>query len=81
MKAHFVNPYKSGNRKDYDLLIVENDNTSIDYNEIKYRFQLSFVFTDDDIVLENEAKRILNSIDETLIINEIIIDKPESWQF
>lgn len=74
MIAHFINPQKSSGFKYYDLLLIEND-------EIIYRFQIGFGFGDDEITMESEASRILNSVDGTKTITQVIIDIPDSWQF
>jgi hypothetical protein len=74
MIVHFINPQKSGGFKYYDVLLIENDETL-------YRLQLGFGFGDDETVLEQEAIRILESLDNTKTITQVIIDIPDSWQF
>lgn len=74
MIAHFINPQKSGGFKYYDLLLIEDD-------VIVYRFELGFGFGEDQTVLEQEANRILDALDTTKIITQVIIDIPDSWQF
>lgn len=74
MIAHFINPQKSGGFKYYDLLLIEDD-------VIIYRFQLGFGFGEDEVAMETEAIRILDSLDNSKIITQVIIDIPDSWQF
>lgn len=79
MKAKFINPIKVSNQKYYDL-IFENEN-----DEIIYRGHISFEFDTNTNEMEMKCLEIAENIfvesGQKIIIQEIKIYNPESWQF
>jgi len=74
MIVHFINPQKIGQYKYYDVLLVEDDNTL-------YRLNMGFIFSESENVMEEQVNNILQNLDPTKIITQVIIDTPVSWQF
>lgn len=79
MKAEYINPNKVGNQKYYDL-IIEND-----LNEIIYRYHLSFDYLASNSEMIDRVYQVVDNInaesEDTITIQEIIINNPEAWQF
>lgn len=79
INAHFINPFKIQDQKYYDL-IFENE-----LNEIIYRGHLSFPYVATNQDMENRCNDIVYNLnlenEEQIVINQIHIDIPQSWQF
>ena len=77
MIIRFINPFRFGNFKEWDCIIVD------DNGNIIFRVCTQFDSADEDSTIESVGMEIFNSqgYDPLLTLNSITIDKPDSWQY
>ncbi len=79
MIIHFINPFQYGDKKQWDMCFIENEEQTL-------RQTVTFDVEDSDEVIKVfgvtyfETQGYKDSENNPLNYTEIIIDKPDEWQ-